>query len=150
MGFIVDPGPARQLRQFFSSLASAVGTTDPLPPSISARSINWSPTPTSGPVTWKAGPLRSWSASFYEERSRKRIGDFALSDRINGCWDLDRHGDRPGGAERRRPGHPAGLLQALGSGIGPRPTGLLAAMSSASCTPDYADWRVELVPFFRP
>jgi len=29
----------------------------------------------------------------YEERSRKRIGDFPQSERINGYWDLDRHGD---------------------------------------------------------
>jgi len=29
----------------------------------------------------------------YEERSRKGIGDFPLRERINGYWDLDRHGD---------------------------------------------------------
>jgi len=28
-----------------------------------------------------------------EERSRKGIGDLPLSERINGYWDLDRHGD---------------------------------------------------------
>jgi len=70
----------------------------------------------------------------YEERSRKRIGDFPLSERINGYWDLDRHGDRPGGVERHRPAHPAGLLQALGSGIWSATYRSLAAMSSASCT----------------
>jgi len=28
-----------------------------------------------------------------EERSRKGIGDFSQSERINGYWDLDRDGD---------------------------------------------------------
>jgi len=60
---------------------------DSLPPSFSARSINWSPTLTSGSVRWKAGPLRSWVGVLYEERSRKGIGDFPLSERINGYWD---------------------------------------------------------------
>lgn len=82
----------------------------------------------------------------YEERSRKRIGDFALSERIRGFWDsadteidlvaLDRPGRRIRFGTCKR--SEAQLVKATGNFHG-HVARFLTAL------PDYASWRVEKV-----
>jgi len=55
----------------------------------------------------------------YEERSRKGSGDFPLSERSNGCWDPSDTEIELAALNASGPGDPAGLLQTLGSGVGP-------------------------------